>query len=156
MKKYLFALALLCSIHVFGQQVSLVTLDQVCQRIQLGKDTTYVINFWATWCSPCVEELPFFEKLAVQYKSQKLKVLLISVDFKSKLKTSVVPFVKKHGLKNQIFVLNEQDQQEYINRIDSTWSGALPATLIIKNQTRKFFEKEFTYSELVEEYQKVK
>ena len=131
-------------------------MDQVYQRIQHGKDTTYVINFWATWCAPCVEELPFFDRLAAQYKSQKLKILLISVDFKSKLNTSVVPFVKKNALKSQVFVLNEQDQQAYIDRIDPTWSGALPATLIIKNQTRKFFEKEFTYSELVEEYQKVK
>ncbi len=137
-------------------QPDLINLNQLYQRIEFGRDTTFIVNFWATWCAPCLEELPYFEKLAEQYKHEKLKVLLISVDFKSKLKTSVLSYVKKKKIKNQVFLLDEPDQQVYINRVDSSWSGAIPATLMIKNKTRKFFEQEFTYSELLAEYQKIK
>jgi hypothetical protein len=76
------------------------------------------------------------------------------VDFKSKLSTSVIPFVKKNNIQNEVFLLNEPDPQVYINRIDSSWSGALPATVMMKDQKHMFFEKDFTYEELLNEYKK--
>lgn len=135
-------------------QVKLLSIDELETRLSQGKDTVYVVNFWATWCGPCIEELPHFEKLQQTYKKQPVKVLLISTDFKSKLETSVKPFVKKHKLQNEVFLLNEKNQQVYIDRISKDWSGALPATLIInrKKQLRKLYEKEFTYKELEQTY----
>ncbi len=67
-----------------------------------------------------------------------------------------MPFIKKNGIKNEVFMLNEPDPEVYINRIDSSWSGALPATLMLKDKKRKFFEKDFTYSELLGEYKNFK
>jgi thiol-disulfide isomerase/thioredoxin len=61
---------------------------------QNKSDTTYVINFWATWCKPCVEEIPHFEKLYATYKNQKVKVIMVSCDFKKQLETRVIPFVQ--------------------------------------------------------------
>ncbi len=136
----------------FSQQVDLVTIDRLNDRIKKGTDTTYLINFWATWCAPCMKELPYFEKLAQQFKTEKLKVLLISVDFKAQLTSSLMPFVKRKKLKNEVLLLDEKDQQEFIDRIDTSWSGSIPATLFIKNNNRKFLEKELTYDELVKEY----
>jgi hypothetical protein len=75
------------------------------------------------------------------------------VDFKSQLKSSVIPFVNKKKLKNEVFFLDESDQQEYINRIDSTWSGAIPASLFTRKNKRKFIEKQLSYPELLHEYQ---
>jgi thiol-disulfide isomerase/thioredoxin len=135
-----------------AQEVKLLTVDQLEARLKKGKDTTYVVNFWATWCGPCIEELPYFERLGAENKGRKVKVLLVSADSKTKLESAVKPFVKKRGLKNEVFLLNEKSQQVYIDRISKEWSGALPATLLVNTaaRVRKFYEKEFTYNELKE------
>lgn len=153
--KISFLLILLFSIKGYNQNVKLLNIDQLNERIKNGKDSTYVVNFWATWCAPCIKELPHFEKLAAEHKSEKLAVLLVSLDFKSKLASNVVPFVKKKGLKNEVFLLNESDPQQFIDRIDPSWSGSIPATLFIKNDKRKFVESEFTYEQLLTEYKKL-
>ena len=75
------------------------------------------------------------------------------MDFKSKLGSSVEPFVKRNKLHNEVFLLDEKDQQEYIARIDNNWSGAIPATLFIKKEKRKFVESDFNYPDLLREYQ---
>ncbi len=141
----LFLIAFSCN-----AQVKLLTLNELEQRIAKGKDTTYVVNFWATWCGPCVEELPYFEKLSKEFKSKPVKVILMSLDFKSKLQKEVVPFVKKHQLTTEVYVVNEADQQAFIDRVDKKWSGAIPATWFINTdkKIKTFYEKEFTYSSL--------
>lgn len=157
MKKIvLLLLVFLFNSGLHAQQPLLLSLDQLEKRIQNGKDTTYVINFWATWCTFCNRELPYFEKLNKEYHSEKLKVLLVSVDFISVFKTKLIPFVKKKQLKSEVFLLNEKNQQEYIDRVDKSWSGAIPATLFIKGNNRKFLEQEFEYTALVKEYQTIK
>lgn len=153
-KIYVF-LFLAFSVTAYSQNVKLINIDQLNERIKTGKDSTYVVNFWATWCAPCIKELPHFEKLGTEFKSDKLVVLLISVDFKSKLSTAVVPFVKKKNLKSEVFLLNESSPQEYIDRIDPSWSGSIPATLFIRGDKRKFVESEFTYEQLLTEYKKL-
>lgn len=143
------------SFSAYSQNVKLLNIDQLNERVKKGKDSTYVVNFWATWCAPCIKELPHFEKLQADYKAEKVKVLLLSVDFKSKLSSAVVPFVKRKNLKNEVFLLNESSPQEYIDRIDPSWSGSIPATLFIKGNKRKFVESEFTYEQLLTEYKKL-
>jgi thiol-disulfide isomerase/thioredoxin len=151
----LYVFLLTGSVMSYSQNVRLITVDQLQERIKNGKDSTYVVNFWATWCAPCIKELPHFEKLSQEFRSDKLAVVLISVDFKSKLTSAVVTFAKRKKLKNQVFLLNESNPQEYIDRIDPSWSGSIPATLFIKNGKRKFAENEFTYEQLLTEYKKL-
>ncbi|MEE1944414.1 TlpA disulfide reductase family protein [Pedobacter sp. KR3-3] len=148
--RYLLAIIFFFAIAEANAQVKLLSLSQLEQRVARGKDTTYVVNFWATWCGPCVEELPNFEKLQQQNQGKPLKVLLVSLDFKSKLQKEVVPFVLKNKIKSEVYVINEPDQQQFIEKVDPKWSGAIPATLFIntKRQLRTFYEKEFTYQEL--------
>lgn len=143
------------SVSSYSQQVKLLNIDQLNERIKNGKDSTYVVNFWATWCAPCIKEMPHFEKLRAEHRSEKLAVLLVSVDFKSKLNSGVIPFVKRKNLKSEVFLLNESSPQEYIDRIDPSWSGSIPATIFIKNDKRKFVESEFTYEQLLTEYKKL-
>jgi len=143
------------SISGYSQNVKLLNIDQLNERIEKGKDSSYVVNFWATWCAPCIKELPHFEKLNAAFKSDKLAVLLVSVDFKSKLNSAVIPFIKRKNIKSQVFLLNESDPQQYIDRIDKSWSGSIPATLFIKGDKRKFIESEFTYEQLLTEYKKL-
>lgn len=154
-RKYLLAIIVfILPVASVAQDKYLLTVDQLFARVKNGRDTTFVINFWATWCAPCLTELPCFESLPEQFKQEKLKVLLVSVDFKSELTTTLVPFIEKKKLKNEVFLLNEPDQQAFIDRIDKSWSGAIPATLFIKESKRTFFEKQFTCTELTDEYKK--
>ncbi|KAF2340300.1 TlpA family protein disulfide reductase [Flavobacterium tistrianum] len=151
---YIFLFGII-SVSAYSQNVKLLNINQLNERIKNGKDSTYVVNFWATWCAPCIKELPHFEKLQAEHKSEKLAVLLVSLDFKSKLESNVIPFVKRKNLKNEVFLLNESSPQEFIDRIDPSWSGSIPATLFIKNDKRKFVESEFTYEQLLTEYKKL-
>lgn len=150
----IFLISLFCSITLTtsAQKPDLVSFEQLQQRYTLSKDTTYVVNFWATWCGPCVKELPHFDRLTQEYAKAPLKVLLVSLDFKSKLETVLVPFIKSKGIQSEVLVLNETDANSYINRVSPTWSGAIPATLIITKNNRTFFEQEFDYEELKNVY----
>jgi len=150
MGKYFVTFILVLTFFGVKAQVKLLTLNELEQRVAKGKDTTYVVNFWATWCGPCVEELPYFEKLNTENAGKPFKVILMSLDFKSKLKTDVVPFVATHKIKSEVYVVNETDQQKFIDRVDKNWSGALPATLILNTdkQVRSFYEQAFTYEQL--------
>lgn len=112
-------------------------------------DTLYVINFWATWCKPCVEELPAFEKLAEENHTKPIKVLLISLDYDTD-SNKVNAFIVKKKIHSSVKILNEPNPNAYINKISDQWSGAIPATLIIggKSKEKLFFEKSFNYQEL--------
>ena len=158
MMNYLFSLFLVFSFLVTNAQIKLLTLNDLGKRLAKGKDTTYVINFWATWCGPCVEELPHFEKVNKDAAKQPIKVILVSLDFKSKLKTAVIPFVVKNKLSSEVYVINEPDQQLFIEKVDKNWSGAIPATLFVNThkKLRQFYEKEFSYNELIETLEKLK
>ncbi len=137
------------SLNVSGQVI--LPYSEIEKRMQQGGDTTYVLNFWATWCGPCIRELPYFDRIhqeAVSDRS-KVKVLLLSLDFKSKYHSALLPFIGKHNLQSEIIVLDEQDMDSFINRVDKSWSGAIPATLLFSGSGRRdFYEQEFTYKEL--------
>jgi thiol-disulfide isomerase/thioredoxin len=152
-------LTFMCCLMIFavkGQTVNLITLNELEHRINSSKDTTYVVNFWATWCGPCVKELPHFQKLRSELKNEPVSILLVSLDFKSKLEKQVKPFVRRRRIKSEVFLLDESNQQEYIDRVDSSWSGTIPATLFVYNGKRRFMEQTFSYSELLEAYQTFK
>ena len=121
--------------------------------LQKSNDTTYVVNFWATWCKPCVKELPYFERINKEYADKKVKVILASLDFPNKVQSQVVPFIKKNKLHSEIVLLDDADANSWIPKVSKEWSGAIPATVIYKNDSRAFYEKSFTYEELKTEIQ---
>ncbi len=111
----------------------------------------HVINFWATWCAPCVKELPYFEKLNTEYGSKNVEVLLVSLDFPHLYDSKLKPFIKKKNIRSKVIALDDVDMNTWIPKVDEAWSGSLPATIIYKNKERKFFEKSFTFEELEKE-----
>lgn len=111
----------------------------------------YIVNFWATWCKPCIKELPYFESIGEEYANQNVKVLLVSLDFPEKLDSHVIPFIEKHELKSQVILLDDVDSNTWIPKVAESWSGAIPATLIYSQKERKFYEGSFTYDELLTE-----
>ncbi len=117
--------------------------EDLAYIFQQQNDTTYIINFWATWCKPCVEELPYFEQLTQQHQGQKVKVILVSLDFEKQLETKLIPFIEKHQLQSEVLVLLDPDENSWLEKVDPSWSGAIPVTLIYKNKERAFFEESF-------------
>ncbi|MEP3838960.1 MAG: TlpA disulfide reductase family protein [Algibacter sp.] len=114
-------------------------------------DKTYVVNFWATWCAPCVKELPYFEKLNTEYKNKNVEVLLVSLDFPHLYEKKLKPFIKEKALGSKVIVLDDPNMNTWIPKVDENWSGSIPATIIYKNNKRKFYERSFNYEELEKE-----
>jgi thiol-disulfide isomerase/thioredoxin len=134
---------LMASFGGFAQTIEMVKWPRVAQILRQSSDTTYILNFWATWCKPCVAELPHFEQIGQEFANKKVKIVLISTDFAKEINSRVVPFVQKQKLKNTVWLLNEPDANAWIDKISPKWSGAIPATLIFNNKRRKksFFEQ---------------
>ncbi len=109
-----------------------------------------VINFWATWCGPCVKELPFFEEL--NNEDEDLDIVLVSLDFKNQLTRRLDPFLSKNKLKTKVVVLADGDANKWIDMVDPTWSGTIPATLLIKGDQKIFTEQEFHSTEEIYEF----
>ena len=135
-----------------AQKVGVYKIDNLIKRIYNNSDTTYVVNFWATWCKPCVGELPEFEKLNKEYSSKKVKVILVSMDFKEELNKKLKTFLTKNKYTCEVVLLDEVNGNDFINKISEAWSGAIPATLITrKNKSvNEFIEKKVTFDFLVE------
>jgi thiol-disulfide isomerase/thioredoxin len=131
------------------------TLDYTQLKPWLNKtdDKTYVVNFWATWCKPCVKELPYFEKVNKNYKDKNVEVILVSLDFPKKKQSSLVPYVKQKNIKSRVLHFDDTNEQFWIADIAESWSGAIPATLIYNKDKRQFYEQSFTQEELENEIQ---
>jgi thiol-disulfide isomerase/thioredoxin len=113
-------------------------IGQLQSRINRAGDTTLVLNFWATWCKPCVEELPCFDELSEYYGPQNIQVVLVSLDFKSQLEKKFIPFLKNQHLKSEVALMADQDFNTWIPLIYNEWDGAIPATLVLKGKKLKF------------------
>ncbi len=121
--------------------VESITLKQLQARvIQPQNDTLYIVNFWATWCKPCVEELPYFEEAGKNYAGKNVKILLINLDFASE-KEKVGKFVQKKNLQNQVYMLNEGNPNHWIDKVEPSWDGAIPATIMYRNGQKVFFHE---------------
>lgn len=133
-----------------NSQIEIYDFKELESLLTTEDNKTYVINFWATWCKPCIEELPFFEDLQAENKDE-IKVILVSLDFPDKLESQLKPFITEKKLKSQVILLDDPYENEWIPKIDSTWSGAIPATLIFNKSKRVFYERSFTKMSLLEE-----
>lgn len=114
------------------------TFEEFDYLLHQENDTTYVINFWATWCKPCVAELPYFEELHQKYKNQKVKVILVSLDFKKSLDKHLYPFLKKNQLQSEVVLLADSKTNNWIDKVEPTWDGAIPVSIVYKGKNRKF------------------
>jgi len=119
------------------------------QRLISEGDQIKVINFWATWCAPCVKEIPYFEKLNEQNKN--VSVLLVSMDYDlDPNPAKVKKFVERKKLQTKVVIITEENPSSWIDKLDKEWSGALPATLVVNpiNKKRKLIQGELKEGEL--------
>lgn len=139
-------------------QVKEVQFKGLKQYMQKSNDTLYVINFWATWCKPCVAELPDFEKINKKFRNEPVQVILVSLDFSKNLESDVIPFVKKRNLSSRVLFLHQPRGDDWMNAISPNWSGAIPATLFIKNagEQKAFYEEKLGYQKIYKTVQRLK
>jgi thiol-disulfide isomerase/thioredoxin len=142
-------LALIVSSAAFGQTINQIKLKDLEKILTTKTERIQVINFWATWCAPCVKEIPLFEKLKTDNSS--VDITLVSMDFDLDPDPAKVErFVTRKALKNKVVILAETDPNSWIDKIDKNWGGALPATLVVNTQTgkRKLVQKELHEGDL--------
>lgn len=116
--------------------------EELMELFEQNNDSTYVINFWATWCKPCVKELPYLEQLNEELKDEKVRVILVSLDFDTDLEKKVKPFVKERQLKSDVIAFINGDYNSWIGEVEEAWDGAIPATIIYNQKDRKFISGE--------------
>lgn len=134
------------------QQIRVVGTEGLIEICSRKNDTTYVINFWATWCKPCLEEMPYFEQVHAGQFTHPVKVILVSLDFEDHLSSKVQSFVQKNKIQSEVVLMNNTKYNSWIDLIEPTWSGAIPATMVRKDKKVLFTEKSFTSFEELREF----
>lgn len=145
--KYMFSLCLviLFITEAVAQEIPVYTDFETFEKevLTIADDRVYVVNLWATWCGPCVKELPYFEGLKTEYSGKEVKTILVSIDWETNLQRKLMPFIEKQNLKKQVILFDDPKANDWIDKIDPSWSGAIPITLVISKKGKDFYEKEY-------------
>jgi len=149
--KLIILLILFNTSFVFSQEIKVYDFNEFENLLHKTDNKTYVINFWATWCKPCVKEMPAFNKLYKEYSNQSVEIILVSLDFGKDVQSRVKQFIKTHQIKAEVIILDDPDSNAWINKVDTNWTGGIPATVIYNKSKRKFYEKSFEFDELEKE-----
>lgn len=152
-KLAILSVAIFLGLNAFAQNAAINMVDFNGLKPYLTKqtDTVYVVNFWATWCKPCVEELPTFTKLSKSMMGQKVKFIFVSLDFPKQLESRLKPFVDANLSDQLVVLLNDPNANAWIGKVDAQWSGAIPATLIYKKDQRFFHEGTLSEDDLLKQ-----
>ena len=111
-----------------AQDLKIVSFKELQRLVEPSGDTVKVVNFWATWCKPCVEELPFFVEAQRSHKTTNIQFIFVSLDFMSQT-PKVKEMIQKLSMNGTLVQLNEKGGN-WIDELDKNWSGAIPYTIL--------------------------
>lgn len=134
---------------VLGQQIEVIKFDDLEKKYLNDSDTLYLVNYWATWCKPCLEELPDFIQLNKELNGKKFKMILVSLDFPSQIESRVIPFIEENNIKAEVVILDD-DANIWINKVNKDWDGDIPVTQVIHRNKKEFYHSSLNHEELKE------
>ena len=135
-----------------GQNIKYIEIPELETILNNPENKLFVVNFWATWCAPCVKEFPLFEKVSKDYSTSKVEFVMISLDFPSQVEKQLLPFLKKNKVSLKVVLMNDVDYNSWIDKVDKSWQGGIPATLVFNNfkKSRQFHTGEVNEEDLRE------
>jgi thiol-disulfide isomerase/thioredoxin len=151
LKSFIIFLVLLIGIEGYSQAIKKIKATELEKTIKESR-TPLIVSFWATFCVPCIQEIPYLERLVKQHEKDSIKLLLVSLDLQEDY-VKIRPLASQKKFSSPIVWLNETNADYFCPKVDSSWSGAIPATLFINNKTgyRKFYEEQVKEAQLEKE-----
>ncbi len=127
-----------------------IKLNQIETLLSEKKQGLIIINLWATWCPPCVAELPHFGNIYKQYSGKDLHLYLINIEGKQSKEKVLEPFLKKNPLPCPVYLLEGGNPEEFEKVLKTEISGALPVTIIYSSEGKliKKFEGSITETDI--------
>lgn len=158
-KRFLTLFVFLFSIMTSAQaQVKSYSFSELEQKINnSSSDSIYVVNFWATWCGPCIKELPNFKVAQDSLAQSKVKFIFVSLDFPGSESRVLKVFTSKN-LAGEVVMLNEPDANVWIDKLEPEWQGQIPATWFVNkaNKTSDFHAGTLETTEIIQKVNNLK
>jgi len=136
------------SAYVESALPEMMDQDQLLNRINSSESDVTVVNFWATWCLPCVEEFPDFVQFGKDFEAKGVEVVFVSADTEDNM-PGVVSFLRGQNVPWHSYLKTGRDN-DFIPKFSENWSGGLPATFIYSKDKGlvEFWEGASNYAEL--------
>ena len=153
--KYFLVVYMILGVNSKAQEIPKWKLTDLTSAIKNAEAPT-IFNFWATFCKPCIEEIPYFQELAKKYEKEGVKLVLVSLDL-----PEAFPKIKSLAAKRKftapVVYLDETNADVFCPAVDEKWSGVIPASLLVNNKTgyRKFFEDQLSKDQLEQQIQEL-
>jgi thiol-disulfide isomerase/thioredoxin len=117
--------------------------EQLIEFLNSKEQETIIVNFWATWCKPCVEEMPYFQKLSEELNGDEYSIVMVSLDFPNQVESKLKPFLMENPINADHVLLDDSRAHLWIEKFSPDWSGAIPATIVYRNGPDSFDEGKF-------------
>jgi thiol-disulfide isomerase/thioredoxin len=141
---FLLSLVLFAAETLNAQKLSVINQAEVTSLAHMKADSgqTIVINFWATWCGPCVREIPYFVQADTSLREENFKFVFVSFDPLNN-ESKVQKFIDKNGMPGTHYIIGNYEMEALIKQVHPKWEGGIPFTLAITQKETRYHEGAF-------------